>query len=84
VQLPHHGSDGYFNDNFLSMNAFFIASAEMNGRWKHPGIDVIEKLKKNGKTLWHVKEHESSCVCTRVQKGAGWTFYHNGWRVCMN
>lgn len=44
LQLPHHGANGSFNDDFLNYNWFYVACAGETNRYGHPGNKVVNKI----------------------------------------
>lgn len=56
VQIPHHGSKDNFDDEFLAINAIFVASAGSKNSYGHPSDEVRTKLGNRNKHLFCVTE----------------------------
>ena len=61
VQLPHHGSERNFNNQFATMNVCFFASSKSNDQ-KHLGKNVVATLRRNGRDIFAINEY----INTRV------------------
>lgn len=48
IQIPHHGSQHNFNDEFCKHDAYFVISAGLGNQYKHPSADVLAKLYEKG------------------------------------
>lgn len=55
LQLPHHGSDRNFKNEFLKLNCIYVVCASDNDK-KHPSKDVLYKILTNNKCLLIVTE----------------------------
>lgn len=59
LQLPHHGSNNSFNDDFLNIKCDYIACVGENNTYNHPGNKVINKILGANKRLRIVTENSS-------------------------
>lgn len=63
--LPHHGSEFSFNKDMVKKlpNAFFIAQASTDNKYKHPSESVIEFItKKERRYFHHVNQYNTSRI----------------------
>lgn len=56
LQIPHHGSSHNYNPQFALMNAYFIISAGLSNKYRHPHSAVVKDLLLNGCDLSWVSE----------------------------
>lgn len=66
VQVPHHGSKYSFNVGLLDFDAYFIISAGVSNRFRHPHAEVVRNIMNAMKPLFLVTEIENSVVCFEV------------------
>lgn len=59
IQIPHHGSEHGFHENFLEMHGvIYIASAGNGNSHHHPSLSVLNHFWKKRKVLYVVTEEE--------------------------
>jgi hypothetical protein len=68
VQIPHHGSNGSYHDDFLEMEAWHVISAGLGNKYKHPSLGVLERYY-NGKKPFPI------VVTQEPRSIAGWHIY---------
>lgn len=68
--LPHHGSDRNFSPELLKYQdlACSIASAGDPSQYSHPGVEVIESVRLQGRIFRHVSERPSTLFCERLEE----------------
>lgn len=66
IQIPHHGSQHNFNDEFCKLNAYPVISAGLGNQYKHPSADVLAKLCEKGPFPAVVTQDPSSLFSTLV------------------
>ena len=66
VQIPHHGSESNFNDDFCGNNIILVASAGLGNRYHLPSQSVVRRCEKMGCGLQVVSEERRSRVDTLV------------------
>lgn len=62
VQVPHHGSRHNFNEGILDLDAFYIISAGVANKYRHPHSAVIKKFLLKRRTLFIITEEVGSGV----------------------
>lgn len=62
IQVPHHGSKYNYNHEFALIDAYFIVSAGLNNKYRHPHSAVVKDLLLNGRNLCWVSELRNSQV----------------------
>lgn len=62
LQVPHHGSKYNYNHEFALIDAYFIISAGLNNKYRHPHSAVVKDLLLNGRNLCWVSELRNSQV----------------------
>jgi len=60
VQIPHHGSNGNFNDEFLTMSAYNVISAGFGNVYRHPSNAVLAKYRARHKFPFVVTQSQAS------------------------
>ena len=60
VQIPHHGSNGNFNDEFLTMSAYNVISAGFGNMYRHPSNSVLAKYRARHKFPFVVTQSQAS------------------------
>lgn len=60
VQIPHHGSNGNFNDEFLTMSAYNVISAGFGNMYHHPSNSVLAKYRAGHKFPFVVTQSQAS------------------------
>ena len=60
VQIPHHGSNGNFNDEFLTMSAYNVISAGFGNIYRHPSNAVLAKYRARHKFPFVVTQSQAS------------------------
>ena len=60
VQIPHHGSKHNYNKELAKLNAYYVMSAGMCNRYKHPHTMVIKDLLFYGHFPYIVTENKTS------------------------
>lgn len=60
VQIPHHGSNGNFNDEFLTMSAYNVISAGFGNMYRHPSNSVLAKYRAGHKFPFVVTQSQAS------------------------
>lgn len=59
IQMPHHGSENGFHENFLEMhNILYIASAGHGNSYHHPSLRVWKYFQKKRKKLHVITEED--------------------------
>lgn len=66
VQIPHHGSYRNYNQEFATLDAYFVISAGSNNRFRHPSGSVIKNLFLKGKHPFIVTEQRNSKVILEI------------------
>ncbi len=68
--LPHHGSDRNFSPELLKYQdlACCVASAGDPSQYSHPGVEVIESVRLQGRIFRHVSERPGTLFCERIQE----------------
>ena len=67
IQIPHHGSQHNFNDEFCKHDAYFVISAGLGNQYKHPNADVLAKLYAEKSFLAVVTQDPCSLFATLVR-----------------
>lgn len=62
IQIPHHGSNYNYNSEFAKFNAFYIISAGIHNKHRHPSRYVINHLLSQGHNPIIVTEKHNSHV----------------------
>jgi len=66
IQIPHHGSYRNYNQEFSLLDAYFVISAGLKNRWRHPSGSVIKDLFLKNKYPLIVTEQHNSEVILKV------------------
>lgn len=66
VQIPHHGSYKNYNQNFALLDAYFVISAGLKNRFRHPNGSVIKDLLFKDKHPLIVTEQRNSEVILKI------------------
>lgn len=66
IQIPHHGSYKSYNKELSKLNAFYIVSAGLDNKYRHPSGSVIKDLMFNSKTVNIVTEKRFSEVILQI------------------
>ena len=68
--LPHHGSDRNFSPELLQYQdlACCVASAGDPSQYSHPGVEVIESVRLQGRIFRHVSERPGTLFCERLEE----------------
>lgn len=63
VQIPHHGSYKNYNPEFALLDAYFVISAGLHNRYRHPSGSIIKDLLlKNKYPLIVTEQHNSEVI----------------------
>ena len=68
VQIPHHGSEKSYNDEFLSMGACHVISAGIGNQYSHPSQSVLDRY--DGEKICPpiaVTQYSKSCACWDIE-----------------
>ena len=62
--LPHHGSRRDFHSDLLDFSnlSICVASAGKGSQYKHPGLAVVEEVRRRGNRFFHVSQHPESAM----------------------
>ena len=66
VQIPHHGSYRNYNPEFALLDTYFVISAGLESRWRHPSGSVLKDLLLKRKYPLIVTEQHNSEVILKV------------------
>lgn len=66
IQIPHHGSNGNFNDEFLTMSAYNVISAGFGNMYRHPSNAVLAKYRARHKFPFIVTQNQASGFSTII------------------
>ena len=71
IQIPHHGAEESYNDDFLKEDIpWHVISAGLGNIYKHPSSQVLNKYYNEKKPFPIVVTQEPRSI-------AGWHIYHN-------
>ncbi len=70
ILLPHHGSKRSFHPGLLDFPDLdvCVVSAAHRSRYRHPGRTVVDQVRENGKTLYHVSERLQSELREEIRR----------------
>lgn len=67
VQIPHHGANGSYHDDFLTKEIpWHVISAGLGNKYQHPSLSVLEKYQNVGEMLMVVTQDPRSCVSFNI------------------
>ena len=66
IQIPHHGSNGNFNDEFLTMPAYNVITAGFGNMYHHPSNAVLAKYRVRHKFPFVVTQSQASGFSTVI------------------
>ena len=66
VQIPHHGSYRNYNNEFSKLYSYFVISAGISNKYRHPSGSVVKDLILNNKVPLIVTEMRNSEVMFEI------------------
>ena len=71
IQIPHHGSSGSYNNQFLKKKAWHVISAGLGNKYSHPSLLVLDKYLEKGDFPIVVTQDPRRCVCFLIYRVPG-------------